>query len=303
MTTNGHIRLGCKPAIYQLEIECISPLRRIAPETRASGKYRRIVASIREVGIIEPLVVFPQKESTGQYILLDGHIRLDILKEEKEKIVDCLIALDDEAFTYNHKVNQLSAIQEHFMIMQAIKNGVSEEAIAAALNVNTSKIREKRNLLVGICPEAVQLLKGKRANAGSLRELRKVKPMRQIEMAELMRASNNFSVGYSKCLIAATPRDQLIESEQVKEVEGLSPADIARMEREMEALSGDFKEIEECHGKNVLNLVIVVGYLKKLLDNARVVRYLAGNYPEVLCELQKTVETRSLTDMPGELES
>ena len=51
------------------------------------------------------------------------------------------------------------------------------------------------------------------------------------------------------------------------------------MEREMESLSKDFKKIEEIHGKNVLNLVIVVGYLKRLLDNVRVVRYMARPTP------------------------
>jgi hypothetical protein len=34
-----------------------------------------------------------------------------------------LIATDDEGFTYNHKVNRLTAIQEHFMILRALKNG------------------------------------------------------------------------------------------------------------------------------------------------------------------------------------
>jgi predicted NAD-dependent protein-ADP-ribosyltransferase YbiA (DUF1768 family) len=75
---------------------------------------------------------------------------------------------------------------------------------------------------------------------------------------------------------------------------------MARMEREMETIGRDFKLIEESHGKNVLNLVIVVGYLKKLLDNARVVKYLAGNYPELLTEFQKTAESRTLADAAAE---
>jgi len=119
-------------------------------------------------------------------------------------------------------------------------------------------------------------------------------PVRQIEMAELMCASHNFSVSYAKCLVAATQADQLIDDDKSKHVDGLSPGDMARMEREMESLSGDFKQIEETHGKNVLNLVIVVGYLKNLLDNARVVRYMAQNYPEILTEFQKIIESRSL---------
>jgi ParB-like chromosome segregation protein Spo0J len=294
------VKLACKLMIAKIEIEKVLPLRIIAPGTRTTSKYRCIAASIREVGIIEPLVVHPHNQLDGHYMLLDGHIRLEILKELEKQTVDCLISTDDEAYTYNHKVNRLSAIQEHFMILKAIKDGVSEEDIARTLNVDVASIRKKRDLLDSICPEAVQLLKGKRATAGGLRELRKVKPMRQIEMAELMCASHNFSITYAKCLTTATPEDQLVEPENRKETDGLSSADIARMEREMETLSGDFKQIEAAHGKNVLNFVVVVGYLKKLLDNARIVRYLAQSYPEILDEFQKIVESRSLSSMPVE---
>jgi hypothetical protein len=48
------------------------------------------------------------------------------------------------------------------------------------------------------------------------------------------------------------------------------------MEREMENLSHDLRSVENSHGRNVLNLVLVVGYLKKLLENVRVVRYLVS---------------------------
>jgi transcriptional regulator with XRE-family HTH domain len=213
-----------------------------------------------------------------------------------EKNVDCLIALEDEAFTYNHKINRLNAVQEHFMIMKAINNGVSEDTIAAALNVNIANIREKKNLLNGICPEVVQLLRGKQANADTFRQLRKAKAMRQIEMAELMCATTNYSARYANFLIASTPEDQLIESAQPKENNGISQADLARMEREMESITRDFKQIEDTHGKNTLNLVIVIGYLKKLLNNARVVRYLASNYQELLDEFQKLSELKSLSE-------
>ncbi len=54
----------------------------------------------------------------------------------------------------------------------------------------------------------------------------------------------------------------------------------------------EFKLIEESHGKNVLNLVIVNGYLKKLLDNARVVRFLSPESSRDLVEFQKLVESR-----------
>jgi hypothetical protein len=290
------VKLSCQTTIVTINIEKILPMRKVAPGTRASVKYRCIAASIGEVGIIEPLVVHPHNQNDGEYMLLDGHLRLDILDKMGEKRTDCLISTDDDAYTYNHKVNKLSAIQEHFMIMEAVKSGVSEEEIARTLNVDVANIRKKQNMLAGICREAVDLLKGKRATAGALREFRKVKPMRQIEMAELLCASHNFSVGYAKCLVAATSDEQLVGPASTKEVDGLSPVDMARMEREMETLGRDFTQIEDTYGKNVLQLVVASGYLKSLLDNARVVRYLAKTYPEILTEFQKIAESRSLVE-------
>ena len=277
----------------------ILPVRLLNDSVGKTVKYSCIEASIRELGLIEPLVVFPQPDSGGSYIVLDGHVRLMILKKLGVPEAKCLVASDDEGFTYNHKVSRLTAIQEHFMVLRAIKNGVAEARIARSLNVDVATIRQKRDMLDGICPEAVELLKDRRAPSTAFRELRKVKPMRQIEIAELMCAASNFSLGYTKCLVAATSPDQIVEGERAKEVRGLSPEDIARMEHEMETLGREFKLIEESHGKNVLNLVIVVGYLRKLLDNARIVRFLSQNHREILVEFQKLVEAKHLHDNAG----
>jgi hypothetical protein len=294
-----NVRLACRPELAEIPLDCILPTRRLESEVRRSAKYKCIEASVRELGVIEPLVVFPEPKLEGRFLLLDGHVRLTILRALGEKAARCLVATDDEGFTYNHKVSRLSSIQEHFMILRATRNGVSEGRIARSLNVDVASIRQKRDLLNGICPEAVQLLREKPAAAQTLRELRKVAPMRQIEIAELMCAASNFTAGYVKCLVATTPVELLVDGERGKEVRGLSPEDVARLEREMESHAAEFRLIEESHGKNVLNLVLVVGYLRKLADNARVVRYLSQRYPEILVEFQKLVESRSLADGPA----
>ena len=155
---SNRIRFACDPKILSLPVGSILPVRKISPGMTKTEKYRRIAASIREVGIVEPLVVYPQSNGSTQYILLDGHVRLAILKEMGQETVHCLVAADNESFTYGHKVNPLSAIQEHFMIMEAIRQGLSEERIAKALSLDIASIRRKRDLLDGICPEALQLL-------------------------------------------------------------------------------------------------------------------------------------------------
>lgn len=291
------VQMAFDPKGIMLPIGQILPVRTVRPEMRKGQQYLRLFASIREIGVIEPLIVFPQNGSNGndrRYTLLDGHFRLDVLRELGRTEAFCLVARDDEAFTYNHKVNRVAPIQEHFMIMRALESGVSEERIAATLSVNVAAIRTKRDLLAGICPEAVALLKDKNVTAKGLREIKRAVPMRQIEMAELMVAANNFSTDYARCLIAATPEKDLVETDKLKVLPGMKPEDIARMEREMDVLGRDFLLIEESHGKNTLNLVLAVAYLRKLLDNATVVKYLSQRFPDILSEFQTLAEAPEL---------
>ncbi len=291
------VRMAFEPEGRVIPLEHLLPLRTVQRTTKKSKKYRRIEASIQQIGVIEPIVVFPQNGATGQngrYLIVDGHLRYNVLKDNGEEAVFCLIATDDETFTYNHKVNQISPIQEHFMIMKALESGVSEQRIADTLNVDIGFIRKKRDMLDGICPEVIELVKERTIVPGALREYRRVLPMRQIEMAELMLAAHNFSTSYAKCLIAATPQEQLVDSEQPKEIDGLRPDDMARIEREMQTIEKDFKLIEESHGRNVLNLVLVVSFIRRLIENVAVVKFLSRQYPDIFTEFEKLAEASDL---------
>jgi len=295
--SNDGMKYGFEMEGVTLHVEDILPIKQIGKTVRKSPKYISVLASIKEVGIIEPPVVYPAKKKENEpqkYMLLDGHIRVDILKSLGHEKVFCLVSTDDESYTYNHKVNRLAPIQEHFMIMKSIENGVSEERIAKTLNADIKAIRKNRDLLNGICPEAVGLLKDRRIIPDAIRLLKKVKPMRQIEMAELMNAVRNHSSTYVKALIAATPKDMFIDNGQAKEDTGIRPEDMKRMEKEMETLERDFKLIEETYGRNVLNLVLARGYLSKILDNARVVKFLSSQHGEILAELQKIIESLAI---------
>ncbi len=280
-----------------LPLDSILPSKQVNPAIRKSRKYATILASIQEVGLIEPPIVYRSKKTRNtpeSYVLVDGHVRVDILRALGEREVFCLISTDDEAFTYNHKVNRLPPIQEHFMIMRAIDNGVAEDRIAKALNVDVARIRKQRTMLEGICSEAVELLRDKPVTPNGLRSLRKVKPIRQIEIAELVNAVGNYTTPYIKALVAASPQEQCIPGGNGKPSFGVKAEDLAKMEKEMAVLERDFRLIEQSYGKNVLNLVLARGYLAKLLSNNRVLRYLSGHYADILAEFQKIVDATTL---------
>jgi ParB-like chromosome segregation protein Spo0J len=303
--SSQQVKMAFEPEGRLVPIESILATRTISQATRLSTKYLRIQSSVREIGLVEPLMVHPDLGTgkSGRYVLLDGHLRLDVLRGMGATEVLCLISTDDESFTYNHKVSQISPIQEHFMIVKALNNGVTEERIAATLNMDVSRIRKKRDLLDGICPEAVELLRDKRASPGALRQFKKVLPMRQIAMAELMIASHNFTSTYAECLLAATPQEDLVDKDNPKEIPGLRPQDLARMEREMKVLERDFRRIEESHGKNTLNLVLAAGYIRKLLGNAAVLKFMTRKYGDVLREFEKLAEAADLGDGSEAVES
>jgi hypothetical protein len=121
-----------------------------------------------------------------------------------------------------------------------------------------------------------------------------MKPMRQIEVAELLSSASNFSVPYTKALLAATRPELLVDPDKQKHVDGLSPEQMARMEKEMEDLQRDLRVVEESHGNEVLNLVLARGYFLKLFGNVRIARYLNQRYPDIVPELQTILEGSSL---------
>jgi len=62
----------------------------------------------------------------------------------------------------------------------------------------------------------------------------------------------------------------------------------------MESLEREFKLVQEEYGQNMLNLVVVVGYLRRLMDNAAVVRFLSQAEPSMLTEFQRIIDTAEM---------
>ena len=284
------VHLSFETTSLRIPIAEIIPLKQLTSAALKSVKYAQIAASIAEIGIIEPPVVIRDHSEPEKYHLLDGHIRLDVLAKRGETEVVCLVATEDEAYTYNRRISRLATIQEHKMILKAIEKGVPEERLARALNVNISSIRHKRSLLEGICPEVVDLLKEKHVPINTIGQLKKMKPMRQIEAVQLMVAMNKFTVSYAQSLVAATPDAMLIKPK--KRIGDLNEQQVRLMEQEAATLDREFKTIDHAYGADHLDLVLSVGYVSKLLGNARVVRHLAQHYPDILAEFQKIAELR-----------
>ncbi|MFA5263898.1 MAG: plasmid partitioning protein RepB C-terminal domain-containing protein [Opitutaceae bacterium] len=294
MSETKKVRIGFERRGFEIPIGSILPIRQIKPSDGCFGKYRAVLASIKSVGLVEPLVVFPNKGSKGTFLLLDGHMRLKALQEIGSTTALCLISTDDDAFTYNDKVSRLSLIQEHRMIMKALDGGVTEEAIAKALDIDVKKVILKKDLLDDLHAEAIQILKDKPITERALKVLKRVKALRQIEMAQLMVSGNNYTFAYARALLLGTTPELLLNPVQSKKVKGLPAEDVARIEKEMESLERDFRIFQDSYGENTLHLGAAQRYVRKLLDNGKVKRFMGQRYPELLEELQELAALEAL---------
>jgi ParB-like chromosome segregation protein Spo0J len=273
-----------KPAFQSdtvtINVADIIPIKTITAAYRKTDTYRRISASMQHLGIIEPPVVFPAAK--GKYLLLDGHTRLDILTETNVMTVECLLATDNESYTYNKRVNHIPPIAQHHMILRALAH-VSEEKIAMALNTSVTAIRDKRDLLNGICPETAEILQNSKVSAAAFAALRKMKPVRQIDVARLMISAQKFSGRFARALLDGTREEFLLPTPRPRL--RATPNEQAILEQETDDLLQHVRSIQENYGNDVRTLTASCRYAERVLGNVRVRRYLGKNHVDTLAAL------------------
>lgn len=288
--------LGFDLETYQVPLEQLLPCKKVPDGVLGTRKYKQIVSSIGEIGLIEPLSVIQPNPAKPEFLLLDGHLRALALKSLGFNEAPCLFAKDDETYTYNHRINRLSTIQEHYMIRRAVDRGVSKDRLARAFNVNLVSINRRFNLLEGICPQAVELLQDQQFTPDVTRVLRNMKAARQVEALELMIASNSITVAHADALLKATPSEQRSDVPPPTQSKAPPIEQIVKLEKEMNQVHTQYKDADQNYGSDLLNLVLAKGYLTKLLANETVKRYIERHEPGILEQFELVVNTVSMEE-------
>lgn len=288
------VRLGFERDCQQLALSLLHFSTPLPPGIKGTVKYLQIRSSVHSIGLVEPVVVVPRLDVPGTFLVLDGRMRVEALRDLDISEVMCLISKDDEAYTYNKRVNRLSVVQEHRMIVRAAERGVSIKLLSDALGVSEGAIRARFRLLDGICNEAISLLADKPATHGMFKVLRQMKPFRQIDVAQGMINLNNYSIKLALAMLQSTPQDQLTDNVIAKVQRGGTSETLQRLARELAAVQAETKLLEEGYGPANLQLVIIKTYIKRLLDNAAVVRWLAKTHAEYLQQIQLIADIKQL---------
>lgn len=259
---------------------------------KISVKYKQILSTIEVIGVIEPIVIYINEQS--ERIILDGHLRVEASKDAGLDKIYCLIAEDEESYSYNKYINRLSVIQEQRMIIQAVEAGVSEERLSTALNISIQILKAKFKLLDGISPEVIALLSEKIVPQAIFIILKKMKPERQLEAVSTMMSINDFSRKFALLLLHYTSNEMLKNPKDSKLKQQYIAKNFARMEREMAAMEMETKQLEDIYGTNNLKLAVILSHIKQLLSNYAVLNWLVDNNPDYLAQLKKISAIDSL---------
>jgi hypothetical protein len=272
--------------VTQLRVRC--PLVGIATHCK---KFLQVLASVATVGLVEPLVV-RQTDHDDEYIVLDGRLRLEALIRLGKATATCMFATEDETYTYNRHVNRLTAGQDARMIALAVKRGVPHDRIAAVLGVNERTVKRRVKLLNGICPDAGALLADKNCPASTFEILKTLRPLRQLEAAELMCDQCNFTSAFARAIRLATPEDELLPDARSKSPSlDDSKEQIDRLEREIAALQSKKTNLEEEYGVEHLHLAVSLSYVARLLSNETIQAWLQENEALVFAHLRDLVDS------------
>lgn len=261
-------------------------LRPLRERSISKRDYDRIVASIKVLGLLEALVVFPEGED---YVILDGVQRYRILLEMGVEVVPCVLGKERETFTYKRMVNHLSPLEEHRMIKTSLEKNLDEKAIAEALGTAGIGHRLKKTLISQLHPDVAAAFDEGKLSRSCTREMTFVKQARQREILTAMEGFKDFSTPFARAHVLKTPPAQR-ETRKRK----TNPWD--KTTQKKNDLVKKLAEAEEKHDfysrlykQYTVDLLRIAIYARSLVTNTRLRAYMDEHHPDIVTRFEAII--------------
>jgi ParB family transcriptional regulator, chromosome partitioning protein len=268
-------------------VESLKPLNeRPNINTEKHRGYRRIISSMRKVGLIEPLCIYREGDS---YIILDGYLRWLACTELGYETVPCILYKDKEAYTYNRMVNNLSGFQEMKMMRKSLES-LDEQTIADTFGLKNIRYRLAPTLVQQLHPSVAQAFEKELMGKTAALEMLCVKPERQAVMLREMKRVNDFTPAFIRALILKTPpelrepnrnpRRNRKKQERDKRLELVDRLEEA--EKQHEFYTGLYRQY-------TADLLKISLYARKLITTPAVREYFETQHPSAFGDISEIV--------------
>ena len=249
--------------------------------------FARIRTSIKEVGLLEPLLVC--QSTNGYYDILDGELRYDVLMEMGLETVPCIIREDKDIYTANYQVNHLTPIEETKMIKKAMEV-VDGQLIADVFGLKKIGYRLNETLLKRLHPTVVKAFNTGKITKACAKELAEVVQERQLEIFAMMQNTKNFGPAFVKKQILLTP----LKKQQSKR----KKTPWAENNERKKSLGANLKEMQVEHDhlaklyrEYTSALMLTVIHSREIVTNKAIEKHLKTHMPAVYAEIKAIIES------------
>ncbi len=253
--------------------------------TKAHKGYLRILSSVRAIGLIEPLCVFPEN---GRHVILDGYLRFLACGELGIATVPCIVYEDKEAYTFNRMVNRLSGYQEMRMLRKSLET-LDEQTIAGTFGMKTIRHRLAPTLVAQLHPQVAEAFEQDLLGKLAAMEMAGVKPPRQAEMIKEMKRAHDFSPALIRALILKTPPELRNPKRSPRKTWSEDKARhkqlvtrLAEAEKQHDFYTGLYRQ----YSADLLKMAL---YVRKVITYPEILAHLSAHHANTLKELQQIV--------------
>jgi len=267
-----------------IDIDLLRPLNARNINFAANRGFRKILASIKAIGLIEPLSVYPDN---GAFVILDGFLRYTVCKELGVKRVPCLIHKDNQAYTFNRNVNRLSGYQEVRMLRKSLET-LDAKTIAATFGMTTIRHRLAPSLTKHLHPNVLAAFRDNLIGRTCAMEFTNTCHDRQLEMLADMKRVGDYSPTFCRTLVIQTPASRRAK----KEVRKSWAEDDVRKQQMLARLQHAEKQhafYAQLYRQYSTDLLKLVFYVRKMLANAKVESHLQSHNSEILVRFRQVV--------------
>ncbi len=250
--------------------------------------FRRLEASIRSIGLIEPLLVHPYQ---GQHFLLDGYLRYLVLSDLGVKQVPCLLIETLDHYTPNRQVSYISMTQRWSMLKRVLPV-VGEARLKKSLGLTHLRNDLSKEKRARLCPEVIRRFDAAKLSNAASSYLVHVNADRQREILQMIDQSGDDSGPFVRAQVLRTPQEQRVQARgrnspwnKGAEVQKKLADRLVEAERHADFFQGLYREYAK-------DLTLLAIYARDMLTHKDIRDYLNKHFPNEVKTFSQIIQQK-----------
>lgn len=273
-------------AIVDIALSDLSPIqKRVANRLT----YERLEASIRSVGLIEPLLVHRHQQ---HHFILDGYLRYLVLQSLGVHKAPCLLIDNLDTYTPNRQVSYISMAARWKMLKRALVV-VDERRLKESLGLKHLRSKLSPAQEKGLCAEVHERIADERLTLGAARTLLVVTHERQREILATSDRAGDASIAFMRAMVLKTEPDGRAQVGRTRnpwdraiQVRKSMIDRLANVEKHHDFYQGLYRQ----YAQDLIKLVI---YARELVSRKPLRDYLGRHHPKELEVMQEIIQQAS----------